>query len=199
MPKQHRRRFRTFWVFTDFDHKRVLCPSVYFTDDDLRNISYMVWQREQCPETDKIHIQGYVELRRARSLSWVQNNISITAHFEARRGTAKEASDYCKKEKSRIDGPWELGDMTRGMGSRSDLIDFRDAIKKGLTIREINEDFYQQLMKYPRYYQMVRNLYIPKYDSERKAPIVTLLIGPTGCGKTKAAYWRFRNVDFFRR
>ncbi len=115
MPRVIRAQ-RKFWCFTDFGDGIPFDHSVinhkYSPAPD--GISYIVWQLESCPDTHREHVQGYLECERTRHASWLKNNISATAHFEVRRGTALEASNYCKKEDSRVHGcgPFESGTIS---------------------------------------------------------------------------------------
>ncbi|NBK25961.1 MAG: hypothetical protein EOM68_28590 [Spirochaetia bacterium] len=80
-----------------------------FNAEDLvfseEHVSYAVWQLEK-GEEGTVHIQAYVELKKkARYAQIVQRIPQLAgAHFEKRRGTAHEASDYCEKEVSREAG-----------------------------------------------------------------------------------------------
>lgn len=69
---------------------------------------YLVCQVEEAPETGKLHLQGYVEFKNPRSIGKIKK-IMPGAHLERRLGTAKQASDYCKKDGTRKEGPWEFG------------------------------------------------------------------------------------------
>lgn len=194
------------WVFTDFGsvnddgHNTIRVDSI----DTMYNainlaIKYIVWQLERCPDTDRIHIQGYVELKRSQDVNWLKRNISRSAHYEIRRGTSKEADDYCRKDETRLDGPYSRGDRTVDRrGQRVDLIGFKDRIAEGASLREINEEFPVAFMRYSSYVMKVRNLYKPPYNQEHRRNRVTLLIGPPGCGKTKMVYRIWRDKDFYR-
>jgi len=72
---------------------------------DPAHVSYAVWQLER-GENGTLHIQAYVELKqRARYAQIVQRIPQFAgAHFEKRRGSAQEASDYCEKEDTRVEG-----------------------------------------------------------------------------------------------
>lgn len=74
-----------------------------------------------------------------------------TAHFEARRGPASAARDYCMKEDTRVDGPWERGIYGGNQGQRSDLEDVKTAIKAGATKSDLMEEHSEVMAKYPRF------------------------------------------------
>jgi len=68
-------------------------------------VFYLVYQLE---ETSTEHIQGYVEFK--GELEWIDVKETLSkAHYRFRRGTRQTARDYCMKNPTRIDGPWELG------------------------------------------------------------------------------------------
>ncbi len=197
---------RRYWCFTDFgtvDNDGLNSIRVDAVDtmynDVILGIKYIVWQLERCPDTDRIHIQGYVELQRSQDVEWLKRNVSRSAHYEFRRGTSEEADAYCRKENTREDGPYSRGDRTVSRrGERVDLISFRDRIMEGATLRELNEEHPIALMRYSSYVMRVRNLYAKPYDRMARRVRVTLLIGPPGCGKTKMIYQIWRDKDFYR-
>lgn len=89
---------------------------------DMEKIQYVVYQKELCPKTERIHYQIYVEFKGRpyrEGIRQIFNNPSI--HIEPRRGTQAEAIAYCKKEETRIDGPWEIGEK-KYMGSGGDRL-----------------------------------------------------------------------------
>ncbi len=73
-------------------------------------IGYCIYQIERCPTTSRRHIQGYVELTKSVRLNAVKRLFNNThMHLEARKGSRDAARDYCKKEDTREDGPYEIG------------------------------------------------------------------------------------------
>ena len=87
--------------------------------EDLR---YIVFQRER-GANNTIHIQGYVQFKKPKRLSALKK-LHKRAHWEAARGTPKQASDYCKKADTRLEGTtfFEFGTMSEGSGQRTDLL-----------------------------------------------------------------------------
>lgn len=63
---------------------------------------YLIYGREQCPKTHKWHWQGYLHMINRKRLSELKRVLSACnmegAHYEKRRGTIKEAVEYCKKD-----------------------------------------------------------------------------------------------------
>jgi len=66
---------------------------------DSTVVRYVIAGLEECPETKRLHWQGYIELLRAVDLRKVKDILSCSwAHLEPRRGTAEQAITYCKKD-----------------------------------------------------------------------------------------------------
>ena len=81
---------------------------------------YAVWQKES-GDNGTIHLQGYVEFLKSVSFKAAKKTIGNGAHLEDRRGTRDQARDYCRKEETRIAGPWEFGTWISGSGARTDI------------------------------------------------------------------------------
>lgn len=84
---------------------------------------YVMWGREICPDTGTPHLQGYCELESRMTFNPLIQLLPAGIHIEQRRGSQKQAIDYCKK-----DGDWEEYGVPRKQGSRSDY----DIVKKNL-------------------------------------------------------------------
>lgn len=163
---------------------------------DVAKMHYLVYQRE-IGESGTIHYQGYVELKSATRLAGIKTLLGhLGAHLAQRRGTAKQASDYCKKDDTRAPGHEfiEHGEMKEtNPGQRTDIIAFKDAVRAGKRKRELIDDFPMILCRYPRFYDTCRQAERPRRTNENKLEVI-LLIGPPGCGKTRAVYNKFDAV-----
>ena len=92
-------------------------------------VRYAIYQREKCPESGRLHYQGYMEFNSPKKIGGLKK-WSSTAHFESRRGSREEARAYCMKEESRVSPPVEFGKWTAGQGHRTDLDSACELIKK---------------------------------------------------------------------
>ncbi len=127
-------------------------------------------------------------------MSWLKTLISPNVHLEPQRApSTDQARDYCLKDRTKVAGPWELGTYEAATSKRTDLIQFRDAILTGSSEDSLWADYPTQMARYPRMFKTLFTygtssavpLIIPRRSS---APTVTILIGPTRCGKTRFVY-----------
>lgn len=102
-------------------------------------VTYLVFQREKCPETERLHWQGFAQATHAKSSfkAWQKALAIGSSHIEKRHGTATQARDYCmasvwdNKDKGQIpDTTEEHGafDPKESEGARSDLDTARETI-----------------------------------------------------------------------
>lgn len=142
-------------MWTRFETHGTLDPEL--CKQELQQIcTYFVFQQEKAPDTGRLHLQGYMALRtRTRIPTLVKK---FAAHYEPRRGTHSQASAYCKKEETRVEGtePYEYGSVPNEPGTRNDVEQFRDAIVSGASDWLLLELFPLQMAKYPRFLHMVR-------------------------------------------
>lgn len=73
-----------------------------YTDEEIVAIKaidykYLVFGYE-VGENGTPHLQGYIELTKRLRFGGVKKLFPPRVHLEARRGTAEEAADYCKKD-----------------------------------------------------------------------------------------------------
>lgn len=114
-------------------------------------VNYCVYQLEEGENGTK-HWQGYAELNKVTTIQALKKWLP-TAHFEKRKGTKKQARDYCmKKDETYRDGPWEFGLFDEGdQGKRNDIAEMRDAILDGLSMQDCMDRFPTACARYPRF------------------------------------------------
>lgn len=185
------------WVFTENESPISFHLNLETLFDRVDNIKYICGQVEKAPTTDRLHFQGYVQLKTGQRLSWVKNNISSTAHFEKQRGTNQQARDYCNKNHTAIETSQfvEFGLFTKGAGQRTDLIQFKDKLKTGTRLRTVIDEDTGLYAKYSRFAEKVISLFPPQRTEESHRFFrVVLCVGEPGTGKTK---WARTHDDLF--
>lgn len=120
------------------------------------------------------------------------------AHWELARGDAKQNKHYCSKpvqactcehcvnaseDGSRIDGPWEIGEIPQ-QGKRTDLEELKADIVAGKPLQELALTHFPVFLKYPKAVQTVQQMCKPHRTEETK---LIILWGPPGTGKSTKA------------
>lgn len=171
----------------------ILPKDIY--DGDIR---YLVWQLERCPDTGNLHYQCYVELHKVMRWNRLKRIIGDDGmHIESREGTRDEAREYCMKEDTRVDGPWEYGKWISGSGHRSDLDEVAEKLKTK-SIKDVALEFPGTYVKYHKGLEKFKELLYEPRD-KNKAPEVIVITGPTGIGKTRWAYDRYETADIYHK
>ncbi|AJC52525.1 replication-associated protein [Bromus-associated circular DNA virus 2] len=95
-------------------------------------ISYLIYQRERGNDTHREHWQGYAESINPKGWcirTWQCELSSHNAHIECRKGTQSQAIEYCRKEETRLSGPFEFGEAKASKKRKGDDTDnvYREA------------------------------------------------------------------------
>lgn len=88
---------------------------MYFDEECIR---YAIWQVEKCPKTDKLHLQCYLEAKRAMRFKAWKRVCGFSSHIEERRKPREACIKYCSKEETRVEGPYEQGERELNKGGR---------------------------------------------------------------------------------
>ena len=146
---------------------------------------YAVWGEEICPDTKRVHWQGYIEFTEPKTMKFTVDTLCSdgSAHVEKRIGSAKQASDYCKK-----DGKFKtIGQMSQ-QGRRTDLEDLAARIQKeDMSLGGLMED---NPVLYCTYRNGLRDILAQAQKCSRKKfrnVTTQVYVGDTGTGKTRAA------------
>lgn len=145
------------------------------------DVVYAVYGRE-VGETGTPHLQGYLQLSRKQRFVYVKKAVDDRAHLEVARGSAQQASDYCKK-----DGDFtEIGSLPPStQGKRHDLEKAKALIDDGHKLSEVAEECFTVFLKYERSLRSYCLLRATKRDWVTE---VFIFWGTTGTGKTRAVH-----------
>lgn len=138
-----------YWCFTFFDYESFELPEW----EKRHLVTYLVYQREKCPTTGRMHLQGYVEMKDKERFSAMKKWLPKHVHWEKRKKSAEEAANYCKKEEGRPYGDYyEEGTISKPEpGKRNDLGEFMEAVRAGNSKRQLVEEYPEVCAKYPRF------------------------------------------------
>lgn len=155
----------------------------------------MVWaagQQEVCPETDKRHAHVICNFDTAKTFSQVSHLFPGCQVWSVKIG--RTAADlqriitYCRKDESREAGPWMHGAVPQGARGEKRSTAWADAltmIQDGKTDAEVAQ-LLPHVAQSTGFDRLRSRLSKPR--TMREPPTVVLLHGPTGTGKTRAAY-----------
>lgn len=149
---------------------------------------YIIFQQEKCPNTGRLHWQGYAEFVGKKTYKQAGNVLGDTKmHFDKRKGSQEQAIAYCSKLESRICEPVTYGIPARA-GKRSDLEAVWAEIKQKRPLEELVENFPVQFIKYQRGLNYVRDV----IQEERKVKTTVIILwGHPDGGKTWDAMHAF--------
>lgn len=148
-------------------------------------VKYCVYQLEQCPESSRQHLQGYIELNSPTRVGRIKTLLGDSVHLEKRRGTRDQARDYCRKLDTRIDGPWEFGDFGVGQGQRNDLLAVKELLDSGAPEVDIADSAFETWCKYHKAFARYRLLKCQPRDFKTR---VVVRWGVPGSGKTRGVF-----------
>lgn len=162
-----------------------------YTADDIIKIknwpyTYLVYGLEIGEECGTPHVQGYVEFKSSMKLTTIQNLFNKRMHVAKRRGTPKDAAEYCKKSDPNY---FEDGKMSN-QGKRTDIDNILDAVLDGATDQDLLADveLRSTFFKYNRHVDKVRRTIVAVQPREGEAPWASWFYGGPGTGKTYSIF-----------
>ncbi|APA62647.1 putative replication protein [uncultured virus] len=162
----------------------------------IGEFSYVVYGLEVGAQGTK-HLQGYLEVPKRCRLTALKKILGANYHFEARRGTQKQAIDYACKEGNFYEyGQKNVDVRVVTPKSKENLIQnqlkrVHDKIQQGVSLSSIYEEEPLISARFPKYINTVASLRKPPI---RSSLVVELHHGPTGSGKTYNAFQRFPDL-----
>ncbi len=168
----------TLWNHTP-DKMEALCRS------DKTIFSFVIFQEELCPTSQKEHIQFYGELNKLTRLNAIKKFFNDkTIHIEKRLGSQTQAIDYCSKSETRKSDPITVG-LKKQQGQRNDIKGIIADVKEGKKLVNIIED-----LENPNYQQIKCAMTLKSIFSHPRTtkPQIWWIYGPTGTGKTRYVF-----------
>ena len=161
----------------------------------------MIYQYEVCPETSRVHAQGYVQFTKQLTRNQVKKYFdSTTIHLEPRKGSHEEAVAYCSKEDTRLEGE-ESGPFIYGtpsiQGERKDLKKLHSAVLSTINDKTTIRRFaLENPSLYVRNHNGIDKLIAYHQQSRNFKTKVLIYWGDSGTGKTRDAMSLFPNSTF---
>lgn len=149
--------------------------------------NYAVGQYEEGEERHTQHLQLFLQLKQPKRLTWMRRHVDERAHWEPMRGTPEQAAAYCKKEETRVGGPWEYGTLVQ-RGKKVGLEDAVQLVMNGAPLREVITQFPVIWVHHGRGLVDLRqrlNLDRDRRTFDDNGPEVWVLWGPSGTGKSR--------------
>lgn len=164
--------------------------TTFFENDDVLSLvetdfpawlTYVVWQLELCPTTNRPHYQGYLECMGQQTMVRLHTVPGFeSSRFDVRRGTQARAIEYAKKDDTRVDGPWEWG-TPKEQGKRSDLLDVKEKLDNKVPLLVVHQEHFGTFVRYGKALKEYKRQITKPRDFKSKT---FLFIGPPGKGKS---------------
>ena len=102
-------------------------------------VKYITGQLER-GESGNVHLQYLVQFTTAKRLNGVRAAVNDQTHWEPIYGSIAQARAYVTKEATRIDGPWEYGQIAAS-GKRRGYDEAVDAVMQGTPLQRVAQEF----------------------------------------------------------
>lgn len=177
------------WVLTYYPTNETRDLIWFKNLSQSKQIRYFVMGREHCPTTGKLHFQGYISYKNAKTFKQAKNWFKLDKiHIEPAKGNDFDNQTYCSKEMLLI----EIG-KPLAQGKRSDIVRAIDILKETPQMSIVLDQVHN--------YQAVRHAELYLKYKEKKRPVAKIeviwIYGPSGTGKTKKVYDDNSGNDLF--
>lgn len=181
-------------------------------------VRYAIWQKEKCPTTGKMHIQGAIQFNRAIRGSQIQECFGYEPVYDEelkkyKRGpwnkpafTEEAFMNYCSKEDTRVAGPYEYGERETRQGQRTDMAGLLQKLKNyviedGMTRDDIVFEHTYEWHKFKFTFDEWWKIWCQRtYGGKPRNIEVTVLWGDEGSGKSHRVWednnWKVYSVEF---
>ncbi len=143
--------------------------------------AYMVFGHE-VGESGTPHLQGYCELKKQTNFKTLKKDFPTGAHIEPRKGSARQASDYCKKDGKDV---YESGSM-KSPGTRNDIHDLKKSLDDGMRGVDLWDAHLGTMLKYHK--GVAKYISMKNNDNKFRPVRVEVYWGDAGSGKSSTCY-----------
>lgn len=119
------------WIITqNFKNGEIPDPRTWLEEAYTKlKAAYVVGQMEQGTEEQTFHIQAFINFSNGKKFGGIKK-VLPTAHIEAVK-REKEAENYCMKEDTRVEGPFEFGVKPVRRNNKDDWEEVLEKAKQG--------------------------------------------------------------------
>ena len=168
----------TFIVKRPF-FKSIELAQTYF--ERLEHFKYCIFQLER-GENGTEHFQGALIFSIGKRFKNVKRYLP-TAHLEKARGSNSQMRDYCSKEDTRVEGPFELGEFAEER-DRTDIKDFIRLVQSGATKQDLSRLYPNLYIKERNKIENIKADNYEDYEYRCRDVDVTYIYGDSGVGKS---------------
>jgi len=151
---------------------------------DEKRHEYLIYQKEECPESRRLHWQTFVRTRRSMRYKALGESLGLLpGEFRAAnsRGSVEENVRYCSKLDSRVSPPVEKGTRPKDeQGKRTDL-------ELACSLSSVEEVKRVAPTVFVKYHAGIEKLFgppVPSWVERTEKPSVSWRFGRTGTGKS---------------
>lgn len=185
------------WCFTSFEEM----PPLYIEEE----MTYLCYEREVCPTTQRLHWQCYVEFKSYKRLKTVISHFATKhydgyqAHVVCCNGTPSQNRTYCSKEYVKGDlianfKEYGIISPDQKPGKRTDITKMVERIEQGSTIGSILREI-PNSMRYISHMEKAK-AYLDQ-NRELRDIHVHYYYGPPGTGKSHAVYEQLKEKSYY--
>ena len=151
-------------------------------------MSFYICLQETCPETGKLHWQGYLELRTKRVISKLKKMLGDSVHIELARGTAMHNIKYCTKSTTDIALiDFSTHGQPSAQGTRTDLAYFHERLLAGENLDDLVM-LYSEAARFYRALLVIQAAIYRQLSTKLRSLEVIYVWGPSGTGKSRFAW-----------
>ena len=181
------------YVYTKFSDNVSSDQEFFNLLDSDDNVVYHCAGIELCPQTNKRHLQGYVQLKMKRSVASLGKKLKCFVTVP--KGSVQQCIDYSKKDGNFVERGTPKGlQEDKGEAQRKRWERILELSKKG-DFANLEIEFPSALLIHNRSIKSIRDQFLkPEYNAQRKAIYIH---GVSGCGKTRWVHENFNSEDLF--